>query len=201
KMDLSSPWRSSAGGGRHPLVEGLRILLPGWSWTPPPTIRPSIEYFSARREPSGLGGAPDMTAAGSSGEAERIGELKRRLVSVYYRSLRAARQSGPSSDGPIKRLQRFWERFDGEGRTLDVIPVDNNPGSGDEVVLRDNRPIPEDITNLAMARRLAPTRPDVPSMVPLDRLSSGQMELFALAGLIIFRDQPPDIVLIDAPEH
>jgi hypothetical protein len=176
-----------------------RIVLEEWSGHP--VVWPSIEYFSSRREPVSLGVTPDMTGAGSSSEADRLRELKRRLVSVYYRSLRAARQSGPSSDGPIKRLQRFWERFDGEGRTLDVIPVDNNPGSGDEVILRDARPIPEDITSLAMARRLSPTRPDIPPMVPLDRLSSGQMELFALAGPIIFRDQPPDIVLIDEPEH
>jgi predicted ATPase len=173
---------------------GAFTRLPGMPW-------PSIEYFSARREPEALGETPDVRGAQSIAEVRRIGELKRRLISAYYRDLRTSRQSGASESTHFARLRRLWERFDGEGQILDVIPVDNNPGSGDEVVLRDSRPIPEDVTSLAMARQLAPSRSDIPHMVPLDRLSSGQMALFAFAGPIIFRDRPADIVLIDEPEQ
>lgn len=183
--------------------EGVHRELPG-GWSPPPTlVMPTgVEYFSARREPEALGEIPETTGARSDAEAHRVREVKRRLVSAYYRSLRAARDQAPTSDGPFARLQRFWERFDGPGRTIDVVPVSNDPGSGDEVVLRDaSKLIPQDVTSLAMARTLAPSRPDIPSMVPLDRLSSGQVALFAFAGPLVFRDTPADIVLIDEPEQ
>ena len=159
----------------------------------------SIEYFSARREPEALGELPDHRGAKSLAETKRIRELKRRLISARYRDLLAARKPGES--GPFARIQRFWERLNSDGRVLDVLPVDNDPGSGEEVVLREPKVIPEDITSLAMARRLAPSRPDIPRMVPLDRLSSGQLAIFAFAGPIVFRDQPADIVLIDEPEQ
>ena len=116
-------------------------------------------------------------------------------IDVYKRQL-------PGIATPFERLQALWQRFSTTPQTLDVIPVSNNPGSGDEVVLRDARlPIPSDVTSLEQARQLAPSRTDIPRMVPLDRLSSGQLSLFAFAGPLIFRDQPADIVLIDEPEQ
>lgn len=195
--------------------DGPRPLLPGYRFSEEAWFDYSVEYFSARREPEALGEVVDPRGARSDVESHRLRELKRRLISAYYRDLRArARRGGPipekpangepqvfSGEGPFARLQLLWERFNGGGQTLDVIPVNNDPGSGDEVVLRDERPIPEDVTSLEMARRLAPTRSDIPHMVPLDRLSSGQVALFAFAGPLMFRDAPADIVLIDEPEQ
>jgi hypothetical protein len=180
---------------------GARVqLLGGWGWTPTaPYFWPSIEYFSARREPEALGETPDAKPTSTILGSQRIAELKRRLRSAFIRDWRAGRAPGASA--PFARIQRFWERLNGGGQVLDVVPVDNDPGSGEEVVLRDPRPIPDDITSLAMARRLASSRPDIPRMVPLDRLSSGQMGIFAFAGPIVFRDRPPDVVLIDEPEQ
>ena len=174
-------------------------LPPGFGEAFDRRIRPSVEYFSARREPERLGETPNENGASSLAEPKRIRELKRRLISARYRDLLAARQSGES--GPFARIQRFWQRLNNDGQILDVLPVDNKPDSGEEVILRENKVIPEDITSLAMARKLAPTRPDIPRMIPLDRLSSGQMAIFAFAGPIVFRDQPADIVLIDEPEQ
>lgn len=180
--------------------DSVSLKLPGGFGEPfDRRIRPSVEYFSARREPEQLGDISDGTGAKSLTEPRRIRELKRRLVSARYRDLMAARQPGES--GPFARIQRFWQRLNNDGRVLDVLPVDNRPDSGEEVILRENKVIPEDITSLAMARKLAPTRPDIPRMVPLDRLSSGQMAIFSFAGPLIFRDQPADIVLIDEPEQ
>ncbi|MEP7124141.1 MAG: AAA family ATPase [Byssovorax sp.] len=180
--------------------DGVEQEMPfGWSWTNQSVSLPNVEYFSARREPEALGETPDVRGAKSLAETKRIRELKRRLISARYRDLLAARQPGDS--GPFARIQRFWQRLNNDGRVLDVLPVDNDPGSGEEVVLREPKVIPEDITSLAMARRLAPSRPAIPRMVPLDRLSSGQMAIFAFAGPIVFRDQPADIVLIDEPEQ
>jgi hypothetical protein len=184
-------------------LDGVSREIPGGlSWGSRFRIRANVDYFSARREPEALGETPEITGARSDAEAHRIRELKRRLRSAYYRSLRSARGAVPALNGPFSRLQSFWERFNGPAQALDVIPVSNDPGSGDEVVLRDAAtPIPEDVTSLAMARELSSARPDIPRLVPLDRLSSGQVALFAFAGPIVFRDAPPDIVLIDEPEQ
>lgn len=177
-------------------------LIPnGWSWSPHPPAWPSVEYFSARREP--LRRAAGTDTVGRAGrDPQDLTDLKRRLISAYYRGLRSNPTPQSGSPAPFARLQRVWASFMGDGQTLDVIPVSNDPGSGDEVVLRDTRvPIPADVTSLEMARKLAPARADIPRMVPLDRLSSGQIALFAFAGPLIFRDQPADIVIIDEPEQ
>lgn len=164
---------------------------------------PQVEYFSARREPEELGATPGPQGARSTAESRRLVELKRRLVSAYYRSMRSARLGVPMQVAtPFAKLQRLWSRFSDSDQTLDVIPVSNDPGSGDEVVVRDAKPpIPDDVTSLAQARLLAQSRTDIPRMVPLDRLSSGQIALLTFAGPLVFRDQPADIVLIDEPEQ
>ena len=156
---------------------------------------PQVEYFSAGRP---LRRLPAADGDHRTYESARLEELERRLISTYYRGLRS-RSPDPST--VFNRIQAMWQRFDAHGRRLEVLPRDNNPGSGDTVVLCDRSPIPEDITSLAMARHLAPTRPDIPSMVPLDALSSGQTALFAFAGPLVFRDEPVELVLIDEPEQ
>jgi energy-coupling factor transporter ATP-binding protein EcfA2 len=197
EVDFATPDHSSIFSTRPDGVQTERTS--GWSCSATGTFWPSIEYFSARREPETLGKIPEVRGAQAETEAERLQELKRRLRSASIRDWRAGRKPGESA--PFARIQRFWQRLSGEAQVLDVLPVDNDPGSGEEVVLREPKPIPEDVTSLAMARRLASTRPDIPRMVPLDRLSSGQMGIFAFAGPIVFRDRPPDIVLIDEPEQ
>ena len=163
KVDFSTPEHS---GEFITWSDGdLRELPSGWKCKPFVPMGVSVEYFSARREPEALGELPDHRGAKSLGETKRIRELKRRLISARYRDLLAARKPGES--GPFARIQRFWERLNSDGRVLDVLPVDNDPGSGEEVVLREPKVIPEDITSLAMARRLAPSHPDIPRMVPL----------------------------------
>ncbi|WP_437957044.1 AAA family ATPase [Sorangium sp. So ce119] len=213
RVDHDTPARS----GNFLSARGLepQETLPGYGWSEHARLDVNVEYFSARREPEALGEVVSPGAARSDVEAHRLRELKRRLISAYYRDLRAqARRGKPVTeppanggaraapgDGPFARLQRLWERFNGDGQTLDVIPVSNDPGSGDEVILRDDRPVPEDVTSIEMARRLASVRPDIPRMVPLDRLSSGQVALFAFAGPLVFRDAPTDVLLIDEPEQ
>ncbi len=175
----------------------------GWRWKYQGVEWPQVEYFSARREPEELGATPGPQGARSTAESRRLVELKRRLVSTYYRSLRSAKLGVPMQVAtPFAKLQRLWSRFSDSDQTLDVIPVSNDPGSGDEVVVRDAKlPIPDDVTSLAQARLLAQSRTDIPRMVPLDRLSSGQIALLTFAGPLVFRDQPADIVLIDEPEQ
>lgn len=159
----------------------------------------NVEYFSARREPENLGDTPDARGVRSEREARRIAELKRRILSAYLRSLRA-RQNPVLENPAFERLQGFVRHFMNDDWTLDVIPVSNDPGSGDEVVLRRGE-LPTDITSIAMAREAGAARTDIPVLLPIDRLSSGQVALFAFAGPLVFRDAPADIIIIDEPEQ
>ncbi len=129
-------------------------------------------------------------------------ELKRWLVALRNRAL--TKRQSPDASSPFARLQRFWQAFTGDPRVFDVIELggDGADAPDPEVVLRDaEQSIPDDVISLAQARVLAPSRSDVPSMVPLDRLSSGQMALLTLAGSLLFRDRPLDVLLIDEPEQ
>jgi predicted ATPase len=81
-----------------------------------------------------------------------------------------------------------------------VLPAKDDPGADFEVVVRKGD-IPIDVLSLAMARRAAVDRKDIPPVIPIDRLSSGEIALFAFAGPLIFRDAPADVVLIDEPEQ
>lgn len=162
---------------------------------------PQIDYHSARREPEGLG-TQTPSRGRSEREARRVVELKRWLVALRNRAL--TKRQSPDASSPFARLQRFWQSFTGDSRVFDVIERggDGADAPDAEVVLRDaERPIPDDVISLAQARVLAPSRSDVPSMVPLDRLSSGQMALLTLAGSLLFRDRPLDVLLIDEPEQ
>lgn len=157
--------------------------------------RVEAEYFSSRREPEGLGATPDPRGAPSVREARRVVELKRKLVSAYYRGMR----NRTEREGPFERVAGFVARFLPKGWTLDVFPVSNDPGSGDDVVVRDG-PIPPEVTSLAALRRRTDFSVALPLVVPIDRLSSGQLALFAFAGPLVFRDAPADLVVIDEPE-
>jgi energy-coupling factor transporter ATP-binding protein EcfA2 len=169
-------------------------------WETVLALQPNVEYFSARREPEDLGETPDPRGARAVREARRVVELKRKVVSAYYRSLRAGQGGKMPADSPFARLQAFVQRFLGEDTILDVLPVSNDPGSGDDVVIRKGE-IPADVTSLAMVREVASSRKDVPLVLPIDRLSSGQVALFAFAGPLLYRDVPADLVLIDEPEQ
>ncbi len=162
-----------------------------------------LEYFSVLRIPLLTKQLVDvskvMQPVGNLNELLRVAQLQNRIISAYYRQLR--NRSAAPANSPYDRIKAWWRRFVPDTE-LDVLPVSNDPGSGDEVIVREaGREIPIDVTSYSMARRLAASRPDIPSMVTLDRLSSGQLGILAFAGPIIFRDQPPDIVLIDEPEQ
>ena len=170
------------------------------AWSKIQALDAKVQYFSARREPEALGETPEARGARSTREARRVVELKKRLVNTYYRSLKAGKDGKMPEDSPFNRLQTFVQRFLGQDRFLDVIAKNNEEGGDFEVVIRDGEMIPASVTSLAMARRLAAEGKPVPRLVPIDRLSSGQIELFAFAGPLVLRDAPADIVIIDEPE-
>jgi ABC-type cobalamin/Fe3+-siderophores transport system ATPase subunit len=106
-----------------------------------------------------------------------------------------------SPQSPFMRLQAFWQEFAEDDRVLDVIAASENPADGDEVVLREPRAVPDDITSLAMARMRSAERTDIPSMVPLEHLSDGQRAVLRFASVLLFSDRPLDLLLIDEPER
>ncbi len=159
----------------------------------------AVDYLPSRRDPEALGETPDPRGKRSHRVARRLVETKRMLVGLYNRSARAKAPLSPQS--PFVRLQKFWQEFAEDVRELDVIAASENPADGDEVVIREPRVIPDDVTSLVMARALAPDRPDIPRMVPLDRMSDGQMAALRFASVLLFHSRPLDVLLIDEPEQ
>lgn len=162
-------------------------------------LRPEVAYLPSRRDPEALGQTPDPRGKRSRREARRLVEAKRALVGLYNRSVRARTPLSPQS--AFMRLQAFWQAYAEDDRVLDVIAASDNPADGDEVVLREPRTIPDDVISLTQARMLAPRRADIPRMVPLDRLSDGQLAILRFASVLLFRDQPLDLLLVDEPEQ
>jgi hypothetical protein len=199
-LAISSSPTSGIWGGEG-IDDGKRVPH-GPFWEAIDALKPNVEYFSARREPEAMGQTTGPLSRGdrSAREARRIAELKRRIVNTYYRSLEATQSGAAPGDSPFARLQRFVQHFLGKDHILGVLPVSGDPGADFEVVVRTG-PIPLDVTSLAMARAMAVEREDIPTLIPLDRLSSGQVAIFAFAAPLLFRDAPADVVLIDEPEQ
>ncbi len=159
----------------------------------------SVGYLPSRREPEALGDTPGPRGLRARRESRRLVEAKRALIGLYNRSVRARTPMTPQS--PFLRIQDFWQRFAEDDRVLDVIAASERPADGDEVVLRAPGPIPDDVTSLTRARLLASARPDIPRMVPLGRLSDGQLAVLRFASVLLLGDRPLDLLLVDEPEQ
>lgn len=177
---------------RGDLTEQLRSVR----WGGPSPAEFPIEYFSARREPENLGAAlTDLSGPRSTREKRRLAELKRRLFNVWSRARR---------NHTFTRLERFLQRFVGAAWELDVAWLDAHEGGDATVVLR-NGPMPLDGNGeprtLAAIRARAADGVAMPTVLPIDRLSSGQMALLALAYPFVFSDPPIALALLDEPEQ
>jgi energy-coupling factor transporter ATP-binding protein EcfA2 len=134
--------------------------------------------------------------AGHRDEERVVENLSRRLVNLFHRS----RGSAPAERSPFVRLERFLQRFLGDDFRLVVLPASDRADSN-FIVLTAHADVPIDVTSFEMARREATTRREIPSLVPLEELSAGMIELVVLAGKVLFHDGAPDVVLIDEPEQ
>lgn len=174
----------------------LRGLLQDLRWgvlgpAPSPELG-AVEYFSARREPEELGAATaGPSGARSSREERRLAELKRRLVFNYKRR---------GFEGLFGKLDAFLAPFLAGAWKLDVLFAGEGPGSEPVVVLRDGE-LPAHPTGGEWT--FEATRSfSAPRVVPIDRLSSGQMALLAMAYPFVFYDaRPLELALIDEPEQ
>jgi hypothetical protein len=178
----------TAGGIQERVATGDRRSPRGKpSSRPPQEPRPvPCLYFSSWRDPQ-LGGAVPVTA-GQPGskipekEWNRVLLLKQFLVNA---KAHAALSQRPPAEGPsayeeaVGRLDEVWRLFHpGREQGFLVEPVAEDPREGFDVFLA------------------GPRQP----RVPLDSLSSGELQLVALFGEFVRRGFREGVVLIAEPE-
>jgi predicted ATPase len=143
------------------------------------------EYFSSWRAPT-LPGVLSITA-GKPGKRPAKTEANRLWMIKQY-MINAKAYDGMSSKGSVDReskykqvisqVMKLWSMFyPNSGQTFSVEPVGDSPESGFDVFFND-----------------------AGSRVPLDALSSGQLELFLLAGSALPGEREPSLICIDEPE-
>lgn len=144
-------------------------------------------YFSSWRAPRLVGALP--ISAGRNGvrfldkEEDRIAIVKQSLINAKAHALMSANGS-PGIDKSlyqrsIQRLNDAWQCFyPGKEQQFLVEPASSDPDAGFDVFLRKSKEV----------------------RLPLDALSSGQLELFALFGSLIRLEFECGLVLIDEPE-
>jgi len=140
-------------------------------------------YFSSWRAPQ-LVGSLGITA-GKRGkrparsEQNRLWNIKQFLVNARAHEFFPKRQQANSSRyaEAIHDLNRVWAKFY-PGQTFTVEPISDDPEEGFDVFLVG----PKDYR------------------LPLDVLSSGQLELFSFAGGLLLEEFSQGIILIDEPE-
>lgn len=189
---LSVPGASSFGRAVDRAARDRALWAMGYGeWTLPGEL--AIESFSSRREPEDLGVAgSDARGRRALREERRLAELARRLANVFG-------QSGVR-DTVIARVEAFLRTFLGARWSLDRIYRSDELGSDPVVVVRDG-PLPSASLSLEGLRARAARGEAMPRVIPIDRLSSGQMAMLAMTYPFVFGDRVPDLVLIDEPEQ
>jgi len=152
-----------------------------------PKVNPfkvKCDYFSSWRAPKLIGAVP--VTAGKKGkrpavtEENRLWTIKQLLVNAKaYVSMSPQPMILSEYDEVIDKVNEIWEMFyPGQKQTFSVEPAGDDPDAGFDVFL-----------NIGDKQR-----------VPLDALSSGQIELFLLAGSALPRREKESILCIDEPE-
>ena len=150
------------------------------------TTRPvgvSCDYFPSWRAPKLIG--PVSVSGGKKGkrraaqEVNRLSQIKQYLVDAKaYSSMSADQPLRSAYEEIISRINNLWEKFyPGSGQSFSAEPAGESPAEGFDVFL-----------NMGQHR------------VPLDCLSSGQLELFMFAGAWLPGAVWPSILCIDEPE-
>jgi hypothetical protein len=161
----------------------------GLRWRP--AEQAAIELFSARREPEALGAIVSAPGRPSTREERRLHELKRRIVNAASRS---------NSAKVFDRISRFYQSFEGREWALEVVYASADDGA-DVIPVMHRGAIPEgENGDLLTWDRIVRGEAKGSTVVPLDRLSSGQMAILAMAYPFVFGPRL-DVALIDEPEQ
>ncbi len=148
-------------------------------------VRIPCTYFSSWRAPKLVGSLP--VTAGKRGkrpaanEENRLWIIKQSLINAKaYVSMSSSSSSEPSRyEQSIRLVNEIWSVFyPATQESFSVEPAGDTPDEGFDVFLN----------------RKDGTR------IPLDALSSGQLELFLLAGSVLPSEQQEAIVFMDEPE-
>lgn len=151
----------------------------GWEVVP-------CRYFSSWRAPSLVGSVGITVGEINFGpppmEDERLQRIKQLLVNARAYELFPSGGSGDENtesrfSHTMDELNDVWQRFY-PSQTFSVEAVKNDPTAGFDVFVTSGKQ----------------------GRLPVDSLSSGQMELFVLAGTLILDKLEEGIVLIDEPE-
>jgi energy-coupling factor transporter ATP-binding protein EcfA2 len=143
-------------------------------------------YFSSWRAPRLVGAIP--VTAGRRGvrpfntEEDRISLVKQFLINAKAHSFMATSGQSPGTslfESTIRQLNEIWQTFHpGRDQFFSVDPVSDDPDAGFDVFL------------------VGPSR----TRVPLDSLSSGQLELVAFFGAFLRQKFNEGVIIIDEPE-
>ena len=148
----------------------------------PVEVEFQFEYFTSSRAPMRVGAV--SVTAGKKGkrpsetEVNRLWILKQHAVNKKaHESMKSSTSiTGVSPDDLVSRLNDAWGDFyPNSHEFFSVEPVSDDPDEGFDLFLNKNR-----------------------LLIPLDDLSSGQIELLCIFGWLASRDC--DVVFIDEPE-
>ena len=145
-----------------------------------------FEYFSSRRRQKLVPSLPvsderkDKEAAPE--EIDRLFSLQRRCIDQWVHS--SLNRHDPASDPKVRAiidpLEKAWEIF--------------YPGAESQFIVRSvNKDNPEEGVNLYLRRKDG-------TEIPVNDLSSGEIEVLTMAGWFVMEDYKGGIVLIDEPE-
>jgi len=167
---------------------GLKLRIGEHDHTPhadPRSAGPDLvplSYFSSWRAPQ-LVGSLGVTAGKrgkrpAKNEQNRLLNIKQFLVNARAHEFFPRAASQPSSRFAMvaDQINQAWNMFF-PGQSFVVEPVGDRPEDGFDVFVLHNQ-----------------------ARLPIDLLSSGQLEVFMMAGGLAIEDSPRGIILIDEPE-
>jgi len=145
------------------------------------------EYFSSWREPKLVGSVP-VTAGNRNGpqepvERNRLALIKQHLVNLTARRAMEPQEHSRRADSvpdPFARVNNGWRLFyPDRDQRFAVRPAGSDIDEGFDLFLEDE---------------------DSDHDLPVDALSSGEIEILTMLGWFATRDLSDGIVLIDEPE-
>jgi len=142
-----------------------------------------FEYFSSRRAPELLGSVPGRFITGPTlivAEPYRLDLIKRNLIGFSMKTKSGNLGNIPGKENnPFGKINQGWKMFyPGENQEFTVEPVGAIGEGRSDIFFNDGSG----------------------NKLPVDSLSSGELEVFIMLGWFATRDLSKGIILIDEPE-
>jgi len=146
-----------------------------------------LEYFSSRRSTELIGSVPAtiFKIPDVVEERDRLRKIKDYLIDFSHRELYEVKKRGNrgnitlKENDPFLKINQGWKIFyPGKQQEFTEEPAGEEVGGGFDIFLEDGSG----------------------NKLPVDALSSGEMEVFTMLGWFAIRDFSQGIILIDEPE-